>query len=117
MYNDFNNDDWNVQSQNNYNFNDNSPYGDQPSQTYYKEIIVKPEKSRKRKFMTYVSLVVITSIVTSFTVGGVLYGKFSKQLDEQVGAMKQTVALASDNANKAVTEVGAASKTSGSANL
>lgn len=117
MYNnDFNNDDWNDQSQNNYNFNNYSSNGNQP-QTYYKEIIVKPEKSRKRKFMTYVSLVVVTSLVTSFTVGGVLYGRFSKQLNEQVGAMKQTVAIASDNANKAITQTGAASKTSGSAKL
>lgn len=102
MYNNFNNDDWNSQSQNNYNFY-NDPY-DNKQQTYYKEIVVRPEKSRKRKFITYVSLVLITSLVTSFTVGGALYSIFSKQLDEQAGELQKAVAMVnSSNQNASQT--------------
>lgn len=97
MYN--NNDDWNNNSQNNFNFDSNSEQGNY-HQTYYKESIANYKKNGKHKFATYLSLVLITSLVTSFAVGGAMYSSFSKQLNEQVGALKQTVA--STNTEKAL---------------
>ncbi len=97
MYNNFNNEDWNSQSYNNF---------DNQHQTYYKEIIVRPERSKKRKFLTYTSLVLITSLITSFVVGGAMYSSFSKKLDEQVTGLQKTVALSSSvSSNKSATEV------------
>lgn len=92
MYN--NNDDWNSQSYNNFNF-ENSPENEK--QTLYREIVVRPEKSKKHKFVTYLSLVLITSLVTSAAVGGAMYSKFSRQLDQELGDLQKTVALASKN--------------------
>jgi len=111
MYNNYNNDDWSDQSQNNYNFENSSEYQDHDqnqnqiqdqNQTYYKEIIVKPEKRRKHKFLTYISLVLITSFVTSFIVGGAMYSSFSKQLNEQVGSVQKTLAQVSTDAKNSV---------------
>ncbi len=95
MYNN-NNDDWNNQSQNNYNFNTSSD-NQTPNQyqTYYKENIVQPKK--KHKFLAYTSLVLITSIITSFIVGATMYSSFSKQLNEQIGAVQKTVTQVSTN--------------------
>lgn len=85
MYNNYN-DDWDGnQTQNTYNF-------EKQDQTYYKEIIVKPVRNKPRKFLKYVSLVLVTSMVTGFAVGGVMYSKFM-QLNDQVGALQKTVAL------------------------
>lgn len=116
MYNNYNNEDWNNQSQNNFNFDANSASENQ-HQTYYKEIIVKPERSRKRRFITYVSLVLITSLITSFMVGGAMYSGFSKQLNQQIGALQKTVALTSTNADKSATEVSTASDSMKATNL
>ncbi len=88
MNSNFNNDDWNNQSQ--YNFN----YENQGS---YKEIIVQPRKKRGGRFITYLSLVLVTSLVTSFAVGGVMYSKFSQQLDSQVNSLKQISATQTSN--------------------
>ncbi|HEY5583100.1 MAG TPA: trypsin-like peptidase domain-containing protein [Ruminiclostridium sp.] len=113
MYNN-NNEDWDNQSQSNFNF-DTSPAQENQNQSYYKEIIVKsvkPEKSRKSKFMTYLSLIVITSLITSFAVGGAMYSNFTNQLNLQVGALQKTVALSSANAQK----VAAAALTSSAGN-
>lgn len=98
MYNNFNDDDWNRQSQSNYNFDTGSGYRNS-NQTYYKEIIVKPQKSRGRRFITYFSLVLITSLITSFVVGGVMYSKFS-QLDDQMGTLQRTVASSSSKVSQ-----------------
>lgn len=78
MYN-YHNEDWNNQS------NDNI--------SYYKEIIVRPERSRRSKFLVYTSLVLITSLITSFIVGVTLYSKFSNQLNTQLSALQNTSAL------------------------
>ncbi len=83
-----NNQDWNNQSHYNYNFD---------NQTYYKEIIVQPRKKRGSRLITYLSLVLATSVVTSFVVGGAVYSKLSQQLDSQVSALKQTAAVSSTN--------------------
>lgn len=83
-----NNQDWNNQSHYNYNFD---------NQTYYKEIIVQPRKKRGSRLITYLSLVLATSVVTSFVVGGTVYSKLSQQLDSQVSALKQTAAVSSTN--------------------
>lgn len=89
MYNDdFHDDYWNKQESEN---------TDNQNQTYYKEIIVKPEKSRKHKFLVYLSIVLVTSIITSFTVGGFLYNNFSNKLDEQVSALQKTAVQSSGN--------------------
>jgi serine protease Do len=116
MYNN-NNDDWDNQSQDNHNFDTSSEYQtfsrnqDQDqnlnqnqfqnqNQSYYKESVLKPQKSRNSKFLTYVSLVLISSIVTSFIVGGTMYSSFSKQMNEQLGSMQKTVAQVSTSAMK-----------------
>lgn len=80
MNNNFNNDDWNSQSQYNFNYD---------NQGYYKEIVVQSRKKRSGRFITYLSLVLVTSLVTSFAVGGVMYSNFSRQLDSQVNSLKQ----------------------------
>jgi len=116
MYNN-NNEDWNNQSQNNFNFETSSAH-DTQHQTYYKEIIVKPGKSRKHKFITYISLILVTSLITSFAVGGAMYSTFSKQLNEQVGALKQTVALSSTKATSSSnSEIASAADTVKATNL
>lgn len=87
MYN--NNGDWDNQSYNNNKY-EYTPYYQSPNQTYYREIVVKPPK-RKHRFLTYVSLVLVTAVISSFTVGGVMYQKYS-ELNTQVGSLQQTVA-------------------------
>lgn len=108
----YNNDDWNNQFQNNFNFENNSepPYKEQyQNQYYYKENISKPEK-KKHKFLTYMSLVLVTSIVTSFIVGGAMYSSFSKQLSN----VQTTVAQVSkDNQHLATTVASSSSSVSG----
>jgi serine protease Do len=113
MY-DNNNDDWNENMQNNYNFETSTEKFDNQtqSQNYYKEIVVKPEKRSNHKFLTYISLVLSTSIITSFVVGGVLYSGFSKKLDAQAASVKSTVTQSS-----AGTQTAASSKTVSGTNL
>ena len=89
MNNDFNN--WENQK----HFYDN--------QTYYKEIIVQPKKRKGRKFITYLSLVLVTAIVTSFVVGGTMYSRFSQQLDSEVNALKQSLATNMSNGSSTQT--------------
>ncbi|OPX45560.1 serine protease Do-like HtrB [Ruminiclostridium hungatei] len=83
--NGYNNEDWNYQGQHDYNY-DNHTYSNN-------EIITVPRKKRGGKLITYLSLVLVTSLVTSFAVGGAMYSSFSRQLDTQVSALKQTSAL------------------------
>lgn len=103
MYNNFNNEDWDNQSQNNYNFDTGSNYQNN-NQTYYKEIIVKPKKNRGRRFVTYFSLVLVTALITSFAVGGVMYSKFT-QLNNQVGILQKTVAMNSSGSDSSTSAV------------
>jgi serine protease Do len=58
----------------------------------YKSIYVKNEDLPKKKsrLKTYISLVLITSIISSVSVGGILYSKFSEQLDKQTALIEQT---------------------------
>lgn len=105
MYNDdFHNDYWNNQE-----FENTS----NQNQTYNKEIIVKPEKSRKHKFFSYLAIVLVTSIITSFTVGGLLYNNFSNKLDEQVSALQRTSSQSLENSasNVAATNDSVTAKT------
>lgn len=88
MNNNFDNEYWDIQNKNNTNFN-NPPY--------FNEIIVQPKKKRGGKIVTYLSLVLATSLVTSFAVGGVMYSKFSQQLNRQISAVEQTSYLKSDS--------------------
>ncbi|MHB8064795.1 MAG: S1C family serine protease [Ruminiclostridium sp.] len=122
-----NNVNWD-QSQSNYNFEANSEQHNTSegqgqyqyqnhNQAYYKEIIVKPERNRNHKFLTYMSLVLITSIVTSFIVGGAMYSSFSKQLNEQIGSVQKTVAQVSTNGKKAATEIDSLTKSVTGTNL
>jgi len=90
-------------------FNQIDNHNQYQNQTYYKENITKPENGEKHKFLTYISLVLISSFVTSFIVGGTMYSYFSKQLNEQIGSVKKTVAQVSTNAGK--TAVGVATTT------
>lgn len=92
--NDLRNDNMYSQSHHSYDYN---------NQTYYKEIIVQPKRKKGGRFITYLALILVTSLVTSITVGGTMYSSFSKQLDSQVGALKQTSALstASDSSSAA----------------
>jgi len=83
--NGYNNEDWNYQGQHDYNY-DNHTYSNN-------EIITVPRKKRGGKLITYLSLVLVTSLVTSFAVGGAMYSSFSRQLDTQVSALKQTSAI------------------------
>ncbi len=53
----------------------------------YKESIVKPDNKRRHNLLAYMSLVLVTSVITSFVVGGALYTSFSKQL----GAMQNNI--------------------------
>lgn len=119
MYN-YNNDDWDNQSQNyddlnnqssnNYNFETSSKSQEDWNQYQYqspicyKEIIVQPKKKSKHKFLTYMSLVLITSIVTSFIVGGTMYSSFSKQLNEKVGSVQESIAQVSSDDKKTAIE-------------
>lgn len=48
---------------------------------YYGSIGQRPSRKKGRAF-TYIALVLVTSLVSSFAVGGVLYNKFSKDLNE-----------------------------------
>lgn len=91
MNNFFNNDEWNSQNQGNYNNNYNTSPNNE-NQNSYKEVIIKPAKKRGGRFITYLSLVLVTSLVTSFAVGGTLYSKFSKQLETQVNLLNKTAA-------------------------
>ncbi|PYG88221.1 serine protease Do [Ruminiclostridium sufflavum DSM 19573] len=75
------NDAFSNQPQDSFDF-DGSPDSQAQSQAYYKEIIIKPESKRKHKFLTYMSLVLVTSVVTSFVVGGALYTSFSNKLSD-----------------------------------
>jgi len=95
--NDWNNpnNNWNNQDQYNYNFDNQTYYKD------YKEIIVQPKKRKGGRFITYLSLVLVTSIVTSFAVGGVMYSKFSQQLESQVSALKQASAASNSSTSPA----------------
>ncbi len=54
---------------------------------YYDNFGYKPQK-RKSRALSYIALVLVTSIVSSLTVGGILYNKFSGELKaiEQVSA-------------------------------
>lgn len=121
MYDYHNNDDWNNQSQNNLNF-EVSPVQENPTQTYYKEIIVNQEKRKKHKFLTYLSLMLVTSIVTSFIVGGTMYFGFSKQLSDvqknidQVSTNVKSTQKAADSASS-VTGTNLATSTSNSGQL
>ncbi len=92
--NDFRNDNMYSQSPHNYDYN---------NQTYYKEIIVQPKRKKGGRFVTYLALILVTSLITGITVGGTMYSSFSKQLNSQVGALKQTSALstASDSSSAA----------------
>ncbi len=92
--NDFRNDNIYSKSQLNYDYN---------NQTYYKEVIVQPKRKKGGRFITYLALILVTSLATSITVGGTMYLNFSKQLDSQVGALKQASALstASDSSSAA----------------
>lgn len=92
--NDFRNDNMYSQSPHNYDYN---------NQTYYKEIIVQPKRKKGGRFVTYLALILVTSLITGITVGGTMYSSFSKQLSSQVGALKQTSALstASDSSSAA----------------
>ncbi|HEX2927958.1 MAG TPA: trypsin-like peptidase domain-containing protein [Ruminiclostridium sp.] len=99
MYN--NNDDWDNQYNSNY---ENNGGQSSDNHTPYREVIVVPEKNKKHKFTTYVSLVLITSLVTGAAVGGTMYAQFSKQLDQQVGDLQKSVALAvKNNGNSSAT--------------
>lgn len=72
--------DWSSsQSHINYESNTNQQYLYQP---YYKENIIKYENKKRHKLLTYMSLVLITSVVTSFVVGGALYTSFSNKLND-----------------------------------
>lgn len=57
----------------------NQQYQNQP---YYRESVIKHDNRRKHKLLTYMSLVLVTSVVTSFVVGGALYTSFTKQLSD-----------------------------------
>ncbi len=96
MYN--NNDDWKNEYYNNSNIDNN-------------QIITISPKRKKHKFTTYLSLVLITSMVTGAAVGGGMYYKFSKELDRQVGDIQKTVALSA----KSNTDSGIGTLTSSSA--
>lgn len=76
----YNNNDWNNGYYNNSNFDNN-------------QIITITPKRKKHKFTTYLSLVLITSIITGAAVGGGMYYKFSKELDRQIGDLQKSVAL------------------------
>ena len=98
------------QEQNHYQYqyqdqeqNQNQVQEQYQNQNYYKEVIVKPAKKGNHKFLTYISLVLVTSLITSFAVGGAMYSGFSKQLNEQIGSVQKTVAEVSTNANKTAT--------------
>lgn len=90
MYNENNNKELDNPTENNFNFDTNSNL-EYPTQTYYTEIIVPSKKGKGRKLATYISLVLVTSLVTSLAVGGILYNKFSKE----VSTFKQTALAAS----------------------
>lgn len=84
------------------NFND----GDNFQSRYY----TRPK--RKSKLLTYISLIVVTTLISTFATGGFLYSKFSNELKK---AADQT-ALASETAKDALVSANAA-KSNGSLNL
>lgn len=53
----------------------------------YNHIEVKPE--RKNSLKAYVSLVLVTSVISSSAVGGALYSKFSNELKNRVHLFKR----------------------------
>lgn len=59
-------------------------YGDYNNYNNYYENIARPKK--KRKFLVYLSLILVTSLITSAAVGGVLYTKFSNELEKVAAA-------------------------------
>ena len=71
--------DWDSQPQNTAYFV-NSANQQFQNQLNYQESIVKPDNKRRHNLLAYMSLVLVTSVITSFVVGGALYTSFSKQL-------------------------------------
>jgi serine protease Do len=69
----------------------------------YNQQQVELKHKKKPRFLTYISLVLVTSIVTSAVVGGFMYSSFTKQLSQQVTALKTSttgssnLALGSDS--------------------
>lgn len=53
----------------------------------------KPSRKKRRNIATYIALVLITSLVTSMSVGTILYAKFSNELQKQVSIMQASSAL------------------------
>ncbi len=47
----------------------------------YNDFNYKPKKKKSKAF-TYIAIVLVTSIISSVTVGGILYGKFTKALED-----------------------------------
>ena len=45
---------------------------------------------KKSNLKTYISLVLITSIISSVSVGGILYSKFSDQINKQTALIEKT---------------------------
>lgn len=65
-----------------------------PDARYYAESVeAKPKK--KSKFMRYIALVLATSIVTSAAVGGILFSKFSGELQKQTALVQKAAAVTS----------------------
>jgi Trypsin-like serine proteases, typically periplasmic, contain C-terminal PDZ domain len=67
------------------------------------EIRIKPK--RKRRFLGYIALVLTTSLITSVVVGGILYNKFSSEIDKTVALSqvnKTATAIDNDISSKTV---------------
>jgi serine protease Do len=100
------NNDWSSQSQGNFNPDSSDwsnqsqgfePVNEDQAQTYYKEIIVKPKK--KHKALSYISLMLVTSLITSCVVGGAMYAGFSKKISD----IEQSISQTSSNSKVAST--------------
>jgi serine protease Do len=76
-----NNTEWDSQTHNTAYF-ENSANQQFQNHLNYKESIVKHDNKRKHRLLAYMSLVLVTSVITSFVVGGALYTSFSKQLSD-----------------------------------
>lgn len=63
--------------------------------------IAQVKKKKRANVITYLAIVLITSVITSTAVGGVLYFKFSSDLDKKLGHSNIS-AIASKNGSSTV---------------
>lgn len=76
----------------------NDDYNHQNS-NFNQEIILEyePKQKKKSRFMTYVALILVSSLISSAAVGGALYSRFSRKLEKQEALIERASILSNIN--------------------